>query len=198
MCFLRFSSFDGTDVFFVGSFLLRGASAGASFACAHTPHPPQAVPLPPRWGRLLLFYKPFYSHTRFRFFCTQAFTLEGEGGFSGAGRKKTRMRVCFLLMEPTRFLSVLSFYVVLLLVRRSLALTPLFQRKRSPFPPSGEGLVVGCYLRRGFCRFFPSTRRFCWYVVRLRSHPSSVGYAATFPPGGEGFCYSSNFLSFVF
>ena len=154
--------------------------------------------LPPRWGRLLLFYKPFYSHTRFRFFCTQAFTLEGEGGFSGAGRKKTRMRVCFLLMEPTRFLSVLSFYVVLLLVRRSLALTPLFHRKRSPFPPSGEGLVVGCYLRRGFCRFFPSTRRFCWYVVRLRSHPSSVGYAATFPPGGEGFCYSSNFLSFVF
>ena len=114
--------------------------------------------LPPRWGRLLLFYKPFYSHTRFRFFCTQAFTLEGEGGFSGAGRKKTRMRVCFLLMEPTRFLSVLSFYVVLLLVRRSLALTPLFHRKRSPFPPSGEGLGGESYLGRS-ARRLPSPSR---------------------------------------
>ena len=28
-------------------------------------------------------------------------------------------------------------------------------------------------------------------IVRWRSYPSSVGYAATFSPGGEGFCYSS-------
>ena len=26
-------------------------------------------------------------------------------------------------------------------------------------------------------------------IIRWRSYPSSVGYAATFSPGGEGFCY---------
>ena len=92
-------SFDGTDAVFVGSFLLRDASAGTSFAIAHTPRPPQAVPLPPNWGRL---------------------------GWESLPR--------------ARFLLVHSFYVALLLVRRSLALTPLIHRKRSPFPPIGEGL----------------------------------------------------------
>ena len=29
-------------------------------------------------------------------------------------------------------------------------------------------------------------------IIRLRSYPSSVGYAATFSPGGEGSCYSPN------
>ena len=35
-------------------------------------------------------------YSLFRRVCIrEAFPLEGEGGFSGAGRKKTRMRVCF-------------------------------------------------------------------------------------------------------
>ena len=54
------------------------------------------------------------------------------------------MRVCFygflLLIEPTRFLSVLSFYVALLLVRRSLTLTPLIRRLRRHLPPKGGRL----------------------------------------------------------
>ena len=29
----------------------------------------------------------------------------------------------------------------------------------------------------------------------LRSYPSSVGYAATFSPGGEGFCYLQKVFS---
>ena len=63
-----------------------------------------------------------------------------------------------LLMEPTRFFSVLSFYAVLLLVRRSLALTPLIHRKRSPFPPGGEGLGGGANL---YTPFRPSLVGLC-------------------------------------
>ena len=48
--FLRFSSFDGTDAVFVSSFHLRSASAGASFACAHTPHPSATPPPSPPSG----------------------------------------------------------------------------------------------------------------------------------------------------
>ena len=32
-------------------------------------------------------------------------------------------------------------------------------------------------------------------IVRWRSYPSSVGYAATFSPGGEGFCYLQKVFS---
>ena len=45
-------------------------------------------------------------------------------------------------MEPTWFLSVLSFYVVLLLVRRSLALTPLIRRLRRHLPPKWGRLLL--------------------------------------------------------
>ena len=44
-------------------------------------------------GGFSLSKKVYFQHRRV---CIrEAFPLEGEGGFSGAGRKKTRMRVCF-------------------------------------------------------------------------------------------------------
>ena len=77
----------------------------------------------------------------------RAFTLEGEGGFSGAGRKKTRMRVCFLRFssfDRTDAVFVGSFLLRSASAGASFApLTPLIHRKRSPFPPSGEGLGGG-------------------------------------------------------
>ena len=72
-------------------------------------------------------------------------------------------------MEPTRVLSVLSFCAVLLLVRRSLALTPLIHRKRSPFPPSGEGLVGDCYLWRDACREPSPLKGKAWWWVATSS-----------------------------
>ena len=49
-----FSSFNRTDVVFVGSFLLRGASAGASFAPLTPLIRRLRRHLPPRWGRLYI------------------------------------------------------------------------------------------------------------------------------------------------
>ena len=46
-----------------------------------------------KWGRVSLSIKVYFQHRRV---CIcEAFPLEGEGGFSEAGRKKTRMRVYF-------------------------------------------------------------------------------------------------------
>ena len=154
--FSRFSSFDRTDAIFVGSFLLRGASAGASFACAHTPHPSATPPPSPQVGKAWVGNRylgrgvcrvpsPSMGQPWLRIATTgvtniaKAFTLEGEGGFSGAGRKKTRMRVCF---HRT------------LQLNRSFAdaHTPHPSATPPPSPQVGKAWVGNRYLGRSVCR----------------------------------------------
>ena len=107
-----------------------------------------------RMERALRLSIKVYFHHRRVCIC-EAFPLEGEGGFSGAGRKRTRMRVYF---HRT------------LLVNRSFALRsyPLIRRLRRHLPPRWGRLMLftkSFYSHTRFRFFYSLKRRLIAYAL---------------------------------